>query len=200
MGKKNPKVSAYIAAAAPFARPILTRLRSLVHAACPTVEESIKWGMPSFGHHGILCQMAAFKRHCAFGFWKSRLVIEPPAGTARSAMGQLGRLTRIEELPPAAELKRLIRKAVALNESGATTPRRARTERRPPPRSPAYLTRALAANPAARKTFAALPPSGRREYIEWLTGAKQESTRAKRLLTAIAWLNAGKRYNWRYGA
>ena len=200
MGKKSAQVSAYIAAAEPFARPILSKLRGIVHAACQEVEETIKWGFPNFVHYGILCNMAAFKRHSSFGFWKHRRVFGTPRPTDGTGMGQLGRLTSLEDLPPATELKRLIRKAMALNESGVPTPRRARTGGRPAPRSPAYLLKALGENPAARRTFAALPPSGRREYIDWLTAAKQDSTRQKRPASTITSLNAGKRFNGQYRA
>jgi uncharacterized protein YdeI (YjbR/CyaY-like superfamily) len=37
-----------------------------------------------------------------------------------------------------------------------------------------------------------------REYIEWLTEAKSEETRQKRLETAIAWISEGKPRNWKY--
>ena len=71
MSRRDPRVDAYIEKSAPFARPILKHLRAVVHEACPEVTEDLKWRMPHFMHHGILCGMAAFKEHCIFGFWKS---------------------------------------------------------------------------------------------------------------------------------
>src|SRR6187402_3013263 len=100
----DPRIDAYIAKSAAFAQPILVRLRELVHAACPDVEESIKWGMPHFLHGGkLLCGMAAFKAHCAFGFWQGRAVLGEEADDA--AMGQLGRITTLAQLPSATRMK-----------------------------------------------------------------------------------------------
>ena len=66
MGSRDSRVDAYIAMAAPFARPILVHLRTAVHAGCPAVVETIKWGHPYFERKGVLCSMAAFKSHCEF--------------------------------------------------------------------------------------------------------------------------------------
>ena len=63
MGTRDPRVDDYVARAADFARPILEHLREVVHRACPEVVETLRWRMPSFDHEGILCGMAAFKRH-----------------------------------------------------------------------------------------------------------------------------------------
>jgi len=196
MGTSDRRVDAYIAKSAEFARPILEHLRAAVHAACPDVEETIKWRMPFFVHRGPLCFMAAFKRHCAFGFWKGKLLISTGAGSA--AMGQFGRITARAELPSRRTLAALVRKAVKLNDAGVPSPTRGKAARRPAPRAPADLRKALAANAKARATFAALPPSGRREYVEWLTGAKRTETRTRRLGQAVAALAAGKAFNWRY--
>lgn len=116
----DPRVDAYIAAAAPFARPILRHLRAVVHSACPDVEETIKWGMPFFTYHGILCHMAAFKQHAAFGFWKGALVFE--SDKASEAMGAVGRLTTVADLPSKRALTGYVRKAMALNVEGDKAP------------------------------------------------------------------------------
>jgi len=199
MGTRDPRVDAYIAKAAEFARPILTYLRRTVHAACPQVTETIKWGMPHFEHHGILCHMAAFKRHCAFGFWKSSRVIATTARAAE-AMGQFGRITSRADLPSQRVLVALVRKAARLNKAGVKSPTRRLKPRRGPPRVPADLRAALERNASARAAFKALPPSGRREYTEWLTEAKRAETRARRLERTLAWLSEGKPRNWQYGA
>ena len=199
MGTRDPRVDAYIANAAAFARPVLTHLRRTVHSGCPDVTETIKWGMPHFEYRGILCHMAAFKRHCAFGFWKGSRVI---AATARAeeAMGQFGRITSRGSLPSQRTLVALVRKAARLNAAGVKSPIRLRKRRRGPPRVPADLRAALARNARARATFLALPPSGRREYTDWLAAAKRAETRARRLAQTMAWLSAGKPRNWQYGA
>jgi hypothetical protein len=114
--KKDPRVDAYIAQAAPFARPILKKLRAAVHAGCPSAEETIKWRMPFFLSDGkIVCYMAAFKAHAGFGFWKGakKSALGGSGAKAGEAMGQLGRIESLADLPPDARLRGWIRKAAA---------------------------------------------------------------------------------------
>lgn len=201
MKRTDPRVDAYIARAAPFARPILHHLRDLVHDACPGAEETIKWGSPSFSYDGkILCGMAAFKAHCAFGFWHKEMakVLAKDGVASDEAMGSLGKITRLEDLPSDRAMKGYLRKAAELNESDAPArPRRARGPAAEMP-VPADLAAALKKSRAAAKTFEGFSPGHRKEYIEWIIGAKREETRQKRLATAIGWLAEGKRRNWRY--
>lgn len=197
MGTRHPDVDAYVARAADFARPILTRLRARVHATCPDVEESIKWGHPSFGRKGMLCGMAAFKGHCAFGFAKHALVVGPEDAKAREAMGSFGCLRSVRDLPPKAALARYIRTAIDLNERGVRVAR-TKTVTRGPPRTPSALADGLARNAKARATFRGLSPSHRREYVEWISEAKRDETRARRVATTLAWLVEGKSRNWKY--
>jgi uncharacterized protein YdeI (YjbR/CyaY-like superfamily) len=196
MGTRDPRVDAYIANAAEFARPILAHLRQVVHAACPEVEETLKWRMPTFMYRGMLCGMAAFKRHATFGFWKGGLVVGED-GTSADAMGQFGRLTRVADLPSKRALTALVKQAMKLNEAGIKQPR---AVKHPKPKlvEPDDLVAALDRSRKARTTYAALSPSHRREYVEWLTEAKGEATRQRRLATAIEWLAEGKTRNWKY--
>ena len=198
MGKRDPRIDAYIDNAAEFAQPILGRLREIVHEACPEVEETLKWSAPSFLHAGgILCGMAAFKQHASFGFWKHALVVGE--GVPRDGMGSFGKLTSLKDLPPKKQLLAHIRKAMKLNEEGVKTPavRKSATPK-PPPEAPADLAAALKKNAGAKATFDAFPPGQKREYIDWLIEAKREETRQKRLTQAIEWMAEGKRRNWKY--
>ena len=198
MGTRDPRVDAYIAASADFARPILTHLRELVHATCPDVEETMKWSFPHFMYEGMLCSMASFKAHCAFGFWKGALVLDDTSRDTE-AMGNLGRITRLADLPPKRTLTGYLRKAMALNEQGVKAPvKRKPALRKPAPRMPKELALALERNPKARAAFDAFSPSHRREYIEWVAEAKTDATREKRLATTIEWLTEGKARNWKY--
>lgn len=190
---KNPAVDAYIAKSADFAQPILTRLRALMHKACPQIEETIKWGVPHFQYQGIVANMAAFRQHASFGFWKRKLM-DDPAGffpaAGDSSMG--GRKIRaMSDLPADAVLIRYIKAAIALNEQGVKLPNAGR-KKQPPVHPPADLLAALKKNAKARAIFAALTPSKQREYVEWLTEAKRQATRSARLATAIERLAAGK--------
>ncbi len=196
---RDPRIDAYIARAAPFAQPILEHLRAAVHAHCPDVEETLKWSMPHFVHGGeIVCNMAAFKAHVAFGFWKGELVTgQMPQH--RQAMGQFGRLASVADLPDAATLGELIAKAVELIDAGVKKPRPLKHPK-PAAELPGDLSEALACNAAARATFEAFPPGQRREYIDWINEAKRAETRARRIAQAVEWLAEGKRRNWKYEA
>jgi uncharacterized protein YdeI (YjbR/CyaY-like superfamily) len=199
MGKKDPRIDAYIAQSADFAKPILTHIRGVVHAACPDVEETLKWRMPTFMHHGIMCGMAAFKEHAAFNLWKGSLIVGSDGD--RVAMGQFGRITSLSDLPSTKVLTGYIRQAMALNEGGVKTPkiRKPGLERTPIPKAPpSDLAAALAKNAKARATFDGLSPSHRKEYIEWIVEAKRDETRQRRIREAVRMLAEGKTRNWKY--
>jgi uncharacterized protein YdeI (YjbR/CyaY-like superfamily) len=201
MGLKDPRIDKYISGSAEFARPILSHLRKLVHAACPDVEETLKWGMPSFLHKGILCGMAAFKEHCSFGFWKHDLLFgndRPAQKRAAEAMGSFGRITKRTDMPNDAELLRLLKEAVRLNDEGI------KRETKPRPKGnrelvvPDDLTAALKKNKQAKAAFDGFSYSHRKEYVEWITEAKREETRNRRLATTVQWLSKGKPRHWKY--
>ena len=194
--KTDPRVDAYIARQADFARPILEHLRATVHRVCPDCEETLKWSMPHFMYRGeMLAGMAAFKQHATFGFWRGSLVVGK-SDEQMSGMGQFGRLTSIEDLPERGELEDLIRKAMKLTEEGVKPVRN--KHEKAPFMVPQDLRAALDANPAANATFAAFPPSAQRDYVEWVGEAKRDDTRTKRLAQTIEWLGEGKRRHWKY--
>lgn len=193
----DPRIDSYIARQADFARPILEHLRSAVRAACPEAEETLKWGMPHFLYkEEMLVGMAAFKAHATFGFWRAREVLGE-TGAEREAMGQFGRLASVDDLPADDVLQALIGKAMALTDAGAR-PARPKAAPKPEPETPPELATALSANPAARAAFDTFPPSGRREYVEWVVEAKRPETRDKRIAQAVEWMAEGKRRNWKY--
>jgi uncharacterized protein YdeI (YjbR/CyaY-like superfamily) len=193
MAGKDSRVDAYVKKAQPFARPILTHLRKLVHQACPDAKENIRWGSPFFDHDGMMCFMAAFKEHAVFGFWKGKLLFgkEDPG-----AMGHFGRITSLKDLPGDKQLIGYIKKAAELNDRGV--------QKKRPPRGtqkvtvPADLKAALAKNAKAKKTFENFSYSHKKEYVDWIADAKREETRKTRLKKTIQWLAAGKPQNWRY--
>ena len=198
MGKLDPRVDTYIAKSADFARPILEHLRKSVHAACPAAEEAIKWGMPFFMYGGKpLANMAAFKAHCAFGFWRSDT---GEAFKAGEAMGQFGRLASVKDLPAKAEFAKRVKAQMALVDSGEGSRPKPKGAPKPPPEAPADLLAALKKNAVARKTYEAFSPSAKREYIEWIVEAKREATRASRITQAVEWMAEGKKRNWKYEA
>jgi uncharacterized protein YdeI (YjbR/CyaY-like superfamily) len=200
MGTRDPRIDAYIAKQKDFAKPILTHIREVVHAACPEVEETLKWSSPHFMYKGgMMCGMAGFKEHAIFGFWKGKLIdgVSPNRNNGGEAMGNFGKLTSVKDLPSKSTLTSLIKQAMKLNEAGVTVPRAKRASR-PEARVPAELASALAKNKKAAAHFAAFPPGHRRDYVEWITDAKREETKTKRVAQAVEWIAEGKGRNWKY--
>jgi uncharacterized protein YdeI (YjbR/CyaY-like superfamily) len=192
----DPRVDAYLAKAQPFARPILEHVRKRVHAVVPGIEEAMKWSAPGFTLNGkILLMMAAFKQHAALNFWRGQEISggSPKAG----AMGQFGRLTSLDDLPPDTELDSLIREAAELSKK-APVPRKPKHAPTPVPELHPQFAAALGKAPRAKAAFDGFAPSHRREYLEWVAEAKQDATRTKRIANAIEWLSEGKRRNWKY--
>ncbi len=192
----DPRIDAYIEKSQDFAKPVLTHLRALVHEVCPDAKETLKWSMPSFEYKGILCGFAAFKQHCTFGFWKQSLMESDAFPDNKTAMGSFGRITSLKDLPKDAVMKKLVKQAMKLNDDGAKVekPKHEKKELVVPD----IMLEALAKNDKAAETFDKFPPSCKREYIEWVTEAKTDATRDKRLATTMEWLTEGKRRNWKY--
>lgn len=191
---KNPKVDEYIANSKEFAQPILNKLRALVHQAHPDIEEKIKWGMPSFEYKGMLFGMSSFKNHCAFGFWKQKLI--KGLDGSEDGMGSLGKLKSLEDLPSDEILLMLMKEAILLNEKGIQLPKV--TQKSQEMEVPNSLLEALEKQPKAKDVFENFSPSHRKEYIMWIVEAKQEATKQKRIAQTIEWLNEGKKRNWKY--
>jgi uncharacterized protein YdeI (YjbR/CyaY-like superfamily) len=199
----DKRIDDYIGKSAEFARPILEHLRHLVHQANPDVKETIKWGFASFDYKGPLCSMASFKQHCVFGFWKSKLLHDPEgylserSNQGGEAMGNLGRITSLSDLPPDEILINFIKEASHLNKDGVKLPQ-------PPKKDkgelviPDALVNGLKKNVAAQATFDKFSTTNKREYVDWINEAKTEETKARRLETAIEWMAEGKTRNWKY--
>ena len=206
MGTTDPRVDAYIAKSADFAKPILTHLRDLLHKHCPAVEETIKWSVPHFTYKAttdrsprILCSMASFKQHCAFGFWYAD-TSDSASREAQTgpAMGQYGRITSLRDLPNDKELGKQIKEAVKLHDAGVKPAARARSTEKKELEIPDDFTAALKKNKKALVTFEQFNYSNKKEYVEWVTEAKTEETRKNRLDTAVEWMSEGKVRNWKY--
>jgi len=193
----DPRVDAYIDNARDFAKPILARIREMVHEACPDVHETIKWSSPFFDYKGqMMCAMSAFKEHCAIIFWKAPLIEGVPANGDKSR-GSFGRITSVKELPSKRVFAGYIKAAMALNDAGITV-KRAKSKSKPEAKMPKELAAALAKNRKAKAHFEKFPPGQRREYCDWIAEAKREETKTARVTQAIEWIAEGKTRNWKY--
>ncbi|MDX2045195.1 MAG: YdeI/OmpD-associated family protein [Chitinophagaceae bacterium] len=203
MAAKNPKIDAYINKSAGFAKPILNHLRQLVHKACPQAEEVMKWSFPHFDYKGeMMCSMASFKQHCAFGFWKAALMKDADiliGKESHAAMGNLGKITSLKDLPKDKIITGWIKEAMKLNDDSIKLPKD-----KPPKYDkkelvvPRYFTDALKKNKKAWATFESFSYSNKKDYTEWVVDAKSEDTRNKRMAQAIEWMAEGKPRNWKY--
>ncbi len=197
MPTTDPRVDAYIAKSADFAKPILQHMREIVHETCPDVKETIKWGMPSFEYKGILAGMAAFKEHATFGFWKHSLL---GLGSRKDlgAMGSFGKMTSVKDIPSDATVKKLIKQAMRLNDEGIKVEKPKRSTEKKELIVPTILLEALAKNEKAAETFDNFSYSKRKDYVEWINEAKTDATRDKRLATTVEQLAEGKSRMWKY--
>jgi uncharacterized protein YdeI (YjbR/CyaY-like superfamily) len=200
MAKKDPRIDAYILKSKDFAKPVLIHIRELVHKTCPDVEEKMKWSFPHFDYKGeMMCSMAAFKEHCAFGFWKASLMkdaVKMKDGN-EEAMGHYGRITSVKQLPPDKIIIANIKEAMKMNEEGIKLPAKKKTEIKDVV-IPSDLMKALSKNKNAKLAFEKFSPSNKKEYAEWIQEAKTEDTKNKRINTAVEWISEGKSRNWKY--
>ncbi|MET3034816.1 YdeI/OmpD-associated family protein [Chryseobacterium sp. NRRL B-14859] len=200
MEKYNSKVDIYIEESQDFAKPILRYLREMIHEVCPDAEETLKWKFPTFMYKGkILCSITAFKQYCSLGFWlhqEMKTIREIETTAEKSSMFSLGKVTRIEDLPSQPQLKKAIKEAMELTDMGVimkkTAPSKTEIE------VPDYFQSALENQPKALEIFEKASPSFRKEYISWITEAKTEATRNKRLEQSLEWITEGKGRNWKY--
>jgi len=201
MAKKEKAVDNYIAKSADFAKPILKHIRELVHKACPDVEEKMKWSFPHFDYKGeMMCSMAAFKQHAVFGFWKASLMKDPVLienAKSEVAMGHLGRLTSLKDLPSDKKILAWIKEAMALTDRGIKLAKPKPIEKKELV-VPDHFKKALSKNKKAAATFDKFPPSHKKEYVEWITEAKTEETRNSRMVQAMEWMAEGKSRHWKY--
>ena len=204
MALKEKKIDAYIAKSADFAKPILNHIRELVHKTCPDVEEKVKWGMPFFDYKGeMLCHMASFKQHAVMGFWKASLMKDSilfENAKSETAMGHLGKITSLKDIPSDKKITAWIKEAMVLNDKGIKLPAKIKpTEKEKKELTvPDYFTKALAKNKKAKQAFENFAYSHKKEYLAWVTEAKTEETRNKRIATALEWMAEGKSRLWKY--
>ncbi|MDR6487940.1 uncharacterized protein YdeI (YjbR/CyaY-like superfamily) [Chryseobacterium vietnamense] len=200
MEKYSSKIDAYIEKSQDFAKPILHYIRETVHEFCPDAEETMKWSFPHFIYKGKnLCAMASFKQHCTFGFWlekEMKTMQEITQNIEKNSMFSLGKIEQVADLPSKPQLKKAIKEAMELTDMGVTM------KKAPPSKIemeiPDYFQHTLEAHPKAKEIFEKASPSFRKEYIAWVTEAKTEATRDKRLEQSLEWIAEGKGRNWKY--
>ena len=201
MANKDERVDANIEKSQAFAKPILNHLRELIHKACPEIQETMKWSFPHFDLNGTVCSMAGFKEHCAFGFWKASIMSDPDKIldiNRENAMGHLGQIKSLKDLPSDKILMAYVKHAAQLNKDGVKLPSKVKNTEKKELVVPDYFSDALKKNKKALNVFNEFPYSHKKEYLEWIIEAKTEDTRNKRMATALEWITDGKSRHWKY--
>jgi uncharacterized protein YdeI (YjbR/CyaY-like superfamily) len=203
MPQIDSRIDTYISKSATFAQPILLHLRSLIHKSCPDVTETIKWGMPNFDYKGkILCNFAAFKQHCAFNFWLGSVMQTvkefSPSADREAAMGDLGKIKSLADLPPDKLFLKALKEAQDLIDKGIALPKKSKDDIPKEIVVPGYFSNVLKRNKKAFDVFNKFSYSNKKEYVDWITEAKTEATRENRIATALEWLAEGKTRMWKY--
>ncbi len=203
MATEDKRIDYYISKSADFAQPILIRLRHAVHKGCGDVKETMKWSFPHFEYKGsILCTMASFKEHCAFGFWLAPLMEDPDkiflTDEDKTAMGHLGQIKSIKDLPAEKILLKYIKQAMKLIDQGAKLSKAPKASQSAELLIPDHFKKELKKNKVALINFEKFNYTNKKEYVQWITEAKTESTREKRMKQAIEWIAEGKIRNWKY--
>ncbi len=92
------------------------------------------------------------------------------------------------------KVDRKLREAAGADTGDTVTLEIAPVAEEPEPKVPADLRKALtAAEPKARALWTDITPIARRDWIQWITSAKQPETRVRRVNNACSMLAAGKR-------
>lgn len=196
---KSAKIDNYITEKSPFAQEILSHLREVIHRADPEIVETIKWRQPCFESNGLVCAMAAFKKHVTFSFFKGQLLNDNANIFLPSDNSELASLkfTSLADIPQNDILTAYIQQAIALNTNSCIKKATARKDKNDLI-IPDDLAAALATTPSAQSTFNDFSYSKQKDYLDWLTSAKRETTRATRLATTVQWLSEGKARHWKY--
>ncbi|HMU13353.1 MAG TPA: DUF1801 domain-containing protein [Flavobacteriales bacterium] len=194
------QINLFIAEQAEWQRKPLARLRQLIHTADPNVEETWKWNCPHFDHAGIMIGLNAFKEHIAVWFHKGALIKDPkklfePLAKGEEKGMRTYKLHEGDAINEAA-FTDLVKQAVALNEKGTKL-----TDAKPARKAletPEDLEQVLHKDPTAWANWESFSTSHKREYIEWVTDAKQEETRKRRIAQALEKIREGESQNEKY--
>lgn len=180
-----------------FSAPLAEQLTEWILHWEPDLTESIKWNNLCFSGRKLVVGLSACQHHLALFFFRGTELPDPaglfsPGGENNTNIRSV-RLTTLDGLNRNA-LRALLHAAVALD-ADPTLPPLPKIKRKPWP-MPAFFKQALAEkrNHAAAAGFRALSPSCQREYLVWVSTAKQPETRARRLKETLAALSSRRKW------
>jgi hypothetical protein len=113
-------VSTYFAKLSGRQPALAKRLDRIARKGAPKASAAVKWGMPVYEHHGMLCYIRAQKNYMTLGFYGQAVGLSDPKGVMEGT-GKGMRHVKIwpEEKLDEAYLLRMVRQAAAENARGA---------------------------------------------------------------------------------
>ena len=168
----------------------LTLLYDIVRAT--ELDESIKWGGPSFTYDGkLVLGIGGFKSYV--GIWfnqgvflKDRLNVLVNASEGKTKALRQWRFQSIKEMNPK-HIKEYVLEAIENAKEGKSH----KLEKKEPIALPAELKKLLTKDKKLKSNFAALSPFKQREFLEYISDAKQEKTRIARVEKSVPLILAG---------
>lgn len=178
-----------------FSRPGAAQLREWFLTWEPDLSEAVKWNNLCFSGRKLVAGIAACQKHLSIFFFRGIELADPSGLFTASSEGNTSirsvRLTSLEKLNPTA-LRRLLHAAVELDAEPAL-PRVPKAPREPWP-VPKFFADALKANRKAAAFFESLRPTYQREYLVWVSTAKRDETRDRRVAETLAALAKGRKW------
>ncbi len=194
--KRAKSVDEYIADAGSW-KSELKRLREILQST--ELEEDVKWGGPCYTYNGKnVVGMAGFKSY--FGLWfhqgallKDQKKVLMNAQEGRTKALRQWRMQTAKDIRPTI-IKSYVREAIKLAKEG----RQIAPSRKKPLLVPAELKKALGANRQASENLENMRLGLRREYADYITDAKRDDTKLRRLEKIMPMIKAGSGLHDKY--
>jgi uncharacterized protein YdeI (YjbR/CyaY-like superfamily) len=163
------------------------------------LEETIKWGRPIYVHAGQnIVGLSGFRAYLGLWFFQGALLADKKKKLVNAQEGRTKgmrqwRFESMDELQTAV-VRAYVKEAMKLAESGQAVKPTKRAALALPPE----LATEFKANKKLQSQFEKLSPGRQREFIEYLSEAKQATTKANRLQKILPMISEGIGLNDRY--
>ncbi|MCB0792148.1 MAG: DUF1801 domain-containing protein [Flavobacteriales bacterium] len=197
---ETERINSHIAEQDEWKRRLMVRLRQLIHQVDPGIEETWRWNGPHFDRNGIMLGMSAHKTCVSIWFHKGALLKDPrrlfePLEKDEAKGMRVYKLKESDAIDEKA-FTELVKQAVKLNEDGVKL-----SEAKPARKTlvvPPELESVLKKDQHAMTNWEGFSYSKKKDYIEWVTDAKREETRKRRIAQAFQLIRDGLALNERY--
>jgi hypothetical protein len=191
------RINLYIAELPDWQRKHLVRVRQLIHSTEERIEEAWRGNAPHFDHQGSLIGMHAFKSCVSIWFHKGAS-LKDGHGLFKLTEKDAEREVRKYKIHEGESINEkafldLLKQALKVNAAQAGG-----AETKPTSRAlvvPSDMEQVLRKDEQAWAQWEGLAASHKREYVEWITDAKQDETRKRRLAKALEMIRDGQAKN-----